>query len=76
MEPGDIVRFKLPCYLNMLSRKDPARNNSLTTAEEIAIGLLVSYESMMRVVDVLYEGKVVKIIAQHVEKAEKKIGFD
>jgi len=70
MKVGDVVRFKPPYYVNVLRGEYPPTSYDEDT--KTVIGLLVGYESWEKMAEVLYEGKVYRIIARHVEKAGKK----
>jgi len=69
VKPGDAVRFKPPYYLNVL--ESPTLRKE-ADSEVSVVGLLVGYESWEKMAEVLYNGKVYRIIARHVEKAGKK----
>jgi hypothetical protein len=62
MKTGDLVRF---------SRGNPGRG---VNNEKKHIGLLVDYQSWEKIARVLYEGKVLVLRAEQVEKAGKKDG--
>ena len=64
MKAGDIVRFAKWSEMPDI--------NDWTTANKKYIGLLVEYDSLMKLAVILYAGDLHSIRAQLVEKAGKK----
>ena len=64
MRPGDIVRFA--------KWADIIDINDWSTTPKKNIGLLIEYNSLMKLATVLHKSEVLKIRAQLVEKAGKK----
>ena len=67
MIPGDLVRFI------KWNDVDPEDWN---LGERNCIGILIKYDKLMKKADILYEGELLEIRAQLVEKAGKKDGGD
>tara|TARA_S200000501_G_C20184744_1_gene465975 strand:- start:219 stop:443 length:225 start_codon:yes stop_codon:yes gene_type:complete len=64
MIPGDLVRFKK--YIVT------PRNPQDCGAWEFKIGILVDYQKWEKIARILYNGEIVSIRAENVEKAGKK----
>ena len=63
MKAGDIVRFK-SSVIDLVNHPLPWR-----------VGLLVEYHTWEKIATVLYEGKMLRCRAEHVQKAGKKDGL-
>ena len=63
MKAGDIVRFK-SSVIDLVNHPLPWR-----------VGLLVEYQKWEKIATVLYEGKMLRCRAEHVQKAGKKDGL-
>ena len=69
MKVGDIVRFKSPVNSQDLEymrgrRKPPYR-----------LGVLIEYRAWEKIATILFEGKLIRCHAEHVQKAGKKDGL-
>ena len=64
MKAGDMVRFAL--------WEDLKDVNDWSTTQKTHHGLLIKYDSTMKIATILYKEKLVKIRAQLVEKSGKK----
>tara|TARA_R110002060_G_scaffold15376_16_gene21487 strand:- start:1036 stop:1269 length:234 start_codon:yes stop_codon:yes gene_type:complete len=64
MKAGDIVRFALWSEMPDV--------NDWSTASKKYLGLLIEYDSLMKLANVLYKGEIHTIRAQLVEKAGKR----
>lgn len=70
MREGDLVRFTKWEEVNVTSSKD------WSTAPKNHIGTLIRHDKLMCTCEILYEGNIIKIRSQLVEKAGKKdLGF-
>ena len=70
MRPGDIVRFKKR-RIGQVYRISP----SLGTMWAPALGLLIEYHTWEKVATILCQGKLMRVAADHIEKAGKKDGL-
>lgn len=70
MRAGDIVRFRKN-RIGQVYRVNPT--SSEMTAP--ALGLLIEYQKWEKVATVLCQGKLIRVAADHIEKAGKKDGL-
>ena len=70
MKAGDIVRFKKN-RIGLVYRISPTSSKMTTPA----LGLLIEYQKWEKVATVLCQGKLMRVAADHIEKAGKKDGL-
>ena len=70
MKAGDIVRFKKN-RIGQVYRISPAVHSMWAPA----LGLLIEYQKWEKVATVLCQGKLMRVSADHIEKAGKKDGL-
>ena len=70
MRAGDIVRFKGKRLGQVYRLKPPINKDGIPM-----LGLLIEYHSWEKVATVLCQGKIMRVAADHIEKAGKKDGL-